>query len=330
MAYFKICALHKYVELRSTFTLGYSEDMFKQNGDPREQQARAEQRQVETINALQRRQVPPSIKSRLELASAGKVPWIATLTPAELRIAKSHGIKPIAAISATCWLNYGFSWTLGHAQGWNEALSRLRNEAAAAGANAVLDVKMRTIPLPVENSMDFTLVGTAVSIAGMPKTATPIVATVPALEFAKLLEADIVPTGIAIGAHFEWLTDTYARIRQNNSYWAGNVESTDLSRFLNLVRNSAYLDLRTNAQKQGNGVLAHLNFNELIEVEVHEQPTRYLGRHIVVATTVNAGPAVAMTHDITMAVDMHAGQSPLTYKTKHHQSYSTYNQEGAI
>src|ERR1700756_447432 len=35
----------------------------------------------------------------------------------------------------------------------------------------------------------------------------PIVATVPALEFVKLLEADVVPTGIAVGVHYEWLKD---------------------------------------------------------------------------------------------------------------------------
>ena len=112
--------------------------------------------------------VPPPIRARLEGARTGKLPWIATLTPAELMIARSHGLKPIAAVSATCWLHYGWSWTEGHAQGWEMALHRLREEAMAAGANAVLDVKMRTIPLGVENSMDFTLVGTAVHVDGLP------------------------------------------------------------------------------------------------------------------------------------------------------------------
>jgi len=40
----------------------------------------------------------------------------------------------------------------------------------------------------------------------LPPSNEPIVATVAALEFVKLLEADVVPTGIAIGAHYEWLT----------------------------------------------------------------------------------------------------------------------------
>ena len=163
--------------------------------------------------------VPPPIRARLEGARAGKLPWMATLTPAELMIARSHGLKPIAAVSATCWLHYGWSWTEGHAQGWEMALRRLREEASAAGANAVLDVKMRTVPLGVANSMDFTLVGTAVRMDGLPPSEQPIVATVPALEFVKLLEADVVPTGIAIGAHYEWLTD-WQRQRQPCAGWA--------------------------------------------------------------------------------------------------------------
>ena len=175
------------------------------------------------LDSLSSGAVPASIRPRLEAARSGAAPWIATLTPAELLITRSHGIKPDRlASSATCWLHYGWSWTLGHRQGWETALQRLREEARAAGANAVLDVKMRTIPLGIESSMDFTLVGTAVKIDGLSPSSDPIVATVPALEFVKLLEADVVPTGIAIGAHYEWMNDWRGSARQT---WMGNVES---------------------------------------------------------------------------------------------------------
>lgn len=290
-------------------------------------QTTSEQRQAEILHMLHDGKIPSAMRRRLESSAAGTSPWIATLTPAELRIARSHGIKPIAAIAATCWLQYGWSWTLGHTQGWHTALQRLRQEAMAAGANAILDVKLRTIPLAVPDSMDFTLVGTAVSIAGLPPSAVPIVATVPALEFVKLLEADIVPTGIAIGAHYEWLTDYYG---STNLTWMGNIESTQLSNFTRLVRANAFQDLRKNARTQGNGVLAHVNFTQMFEIEAENQPKRYLARHIVVATTVDAGPAVALTHDIGIVVDMHAGQSPLAYSKPHHQSYGTNEEEGAI
>jgi hypothetical protein len=148
-------------------------------------------------------------------------------------IARSHGLKPIASVSATRWLRSGRSWTAGHAQGWETALHRLREEAKAAGATAVLDVKMRTIRLGIAASMDFTLVGTAMSVEGLPPSQDPIVATVPALEFVKLLEADVVPTGIAIGAKYGWLINWCGTAGQT---WMGNTESTTLSQFWEVVR----------------------------------------------------------------------------------------------
>ena len=277
-------------------------------------------------SCLQSGDVPASIKTRLEGARNGTLPWVATLTPAELLIVRSHGLRPIATVSATCWLHYGWSWTEGHAQGWELALRRLRDEAWAAGANAVLDVKMRTVPLGVENSMDFTLIGTAVSVEGLPPSNDPIVATVPALEFVKLLEADVVPTGIAIGAHYEWLADYNRSARMT---WRGNIESQTLSELWEIVRQRAHQNLRSHARTQGNGVLAHLNFSQMFESEQNNAP-QYLARHIVVATTVDAKRGATFPHDIKIMVDTHAGRTPLTGTKRHHQSYVSNEAEGAI
>lgn len=303
-------------------------DLFK-SPDPetQAQQAASAQRQVDILQSLRSGSVPSSTRTRLEAARSGSSPWIATLTPAELFITRSHGIRPIASISATCWLHYGWSWTLGHSQGWETALRRLREEAQAAGANAVLDVKMRTIPLGIESSMDFTLVGTAVKIDGLPPSSDPIVATVPALEFVKLLEADVVPIGIAIGAHYEWMNDWRGSARQ---MWMGNVESSQLSSLWEQVRQRAHAELRQSTKSQGNGVLAHVNFSQIFEREGQNDSKRYLARHIVLGTTVDVRRGQSIPHEIQMVVDMHAGKTPLTGTTCHHQSYASNDSEGAI
>ena len=302
--------------------------------DPDVQAARreAEQRQADILDGVHRNRVPHCIEARLQDARAGKLPWVATLTPAELLIARTHGLTPVAAVSATCWMHYGWSWTEGHAQGWNAALHRLRMEARAAGANAVVDVKMRTLPLQVDSSMDFTLVGTAVRLEGLPPSEHPVVATVPALEFVKLLEGDVVPVGIAIGAHYHWMTDWR---RSTNQAWMGNVESTALSQLWRDVRKMAHADLKRTTVAQGNGALAHVNFSQMFEREGGEnQPKQFLARHIVVATVVDAKrdgrKLSAIPHDIGMVVDMHAGRTPLTGRAAHHQSYDTRDSEGAI
>jgi uncharacterized protein YbjQ (UPF0145 family) len=290
--------------------------------------ALAARRTAETIAALQAGRLIPAVRDRLAASRERTVPWIATLTPAELRIVRSHGIRPLTAVSGTCWLNYRFSWTRGHAEGWQLALARMRAEAVEAGANAILDVKMRTIPLAVRDSMDFTLIGTAVRIDAIPPTASPVVATVPALEFVKLLEADVVPTGIAVGAHYEWLSDYFNRAAL--AYRMDNVEAYELSTLLTRVREAAYRDLRSNARSQGNGVLAHVNFSQLLQREGEPSDSnRYLARHIVVATTVDAGPAAAIHHDVPFVLDLRADM-PLSGTTRHHESYELNESEGAI
>jgi hypothetical protein len=296
-------------------------------GRPDAEAAAHAERVADIQDSLRNGEVPAAIKTRLEGARSGRMPWTATLTPAELMIARSHGLKPIAAISATCWLHYGWSWTEGHAEGWNTALRRLREEAWAAGANAVLDVKMRTIPLGVNDSMDFTLVGTAVYVEGLPRSDDPIVATVPALEFVKLMEADVVPTGIAIGAHYQWMNDWQ---RSTNLAWMGNIESRTLSQLWETVRQRAHQDLRAHARTQGNGVLAHLNFSQMFEGEGQQGVKQYLARHIVVATTVDARRGTPLPHQVRMVVDMHAGGTPLVGSAQHHQSYQSNESEGAI
>jgi hypothetical protein len=302
-------------------------DLFRrQSPESKALQAANERRFADLQQCLKNDEVPATIATRLQEARAGTVPWIATLTSAELLIARSHGFRPIATVSATCWLHYGWSWTLGHSEGWTRALHRLRDEAYAAGANAVLDVKMRTIPFGVADSMDFTLVGTAAYVEGLEPSGNPVIATVPALEFVKLLEADVVPTGIAVGAHYEWLKAPGARMG-----WMGNVESPQLSQLWQRVRERAHQDLRANARSQGNGVLAHLNFSQSFEGEPQErQGKQYLARHIVVATTVDARAGRGLPHDIKMVMDLHAGRTPLKGTTRHHQSYGTNDSEGAI
>jgi hypothetical protein len=303
-------------------------DLFK-GPSPESQaiQAANARRHADIEACLRSGNVPAGIKERLEGARKGTLPWIATLTPAELMIARSHGLRPIAAVSATCWLHYGWSWTDGHAQGWESALRRLREEAWAAGANAVLDVKMRTVSLQVENSMDFTLVGTAVYVDGLPPSDDPIIATVPALEFVKLLEADVVPTGIAIGAHYEWMNDWRSNARMT---WMGNVESGPLSDLWEVVRQRAHQNLRSHARSQGNGVLAHINFSQMLEGEGQNDQKAYLARHIVIATVVDARRGTTIPHDIKIVVDMRDGGTPLTGTIPHHQSYASNDAEGAI
>ena len=166
---------------------------------------KAQMRQDAWAGALQRNDLPGFVTGRLEAASQRKIPWLSTMTPAELLLGKSHGLRPLATVSGTCWFHYGYSWTEGHAQGWNTAVKRMKQEALAVGANAVVDVQMRTVQGAMEGSMDFTLFGTAVKFDGLPASTDPVLATVPAMDFVRLLEMGIAVCGIAVGACYDYL-----------------------------------------------------------------------------------------------------------------------------
>ena len=272
------------------------------------------------------------------------------MTPSELLLARSHGIRPIATVSGTCWYGYGWSWTEGHATGWHEALARLQREAIAAGANAVVDVRMRTLQHRLAGSMDFTLLGTAVRLDGLPASPDPIVATVPALEFVRLLEADIVPVGIAVGACYDWLNNnsfgTFGA--RNTGNWGWNTQGwqtqqqmqswsnqplLELTDFWERIRRQAHADLRTAAAAQGNGVLAHTQFGQLIRREQDKQPPAYLGRHIVIGTVVDTKRGSGFPADIEPVIDMRGVASPLNEPlAQRHSGYEAdvQDQEGGI
>ena len=297
--------------------------------------------------ALERNALPRFVTDRLGQAAAGQGAWVATMTPAELLLARSHGIRPVATVSGTCWFQYGRSWTEGHAEGWHEALERIALEAVAAGANAVVDVRLRTLRHSIGASMDFTLIGTAVKIDRLKPSPHPVIATVPALEFVRLLEADIVPVGIAVGARYEWLGNSWNggfgtswsdsralwRTQQACQPFAGNQPLTDLMGFWEAIRREAHRDLRERAAGQGNGVLAHTQFGQLIRQERDKQPPAYLGRHIVIGTVVDTKVGAPVPHGIDMVVDMRDDLSPLrTPDAPRHSAYQSdmQDEEGGI
>ncbi|HUW99196.1 MAG TPA: heavy metal-binding domain-containing protein [Acidiferrobacter sp.] len=256
-------------------------------GLPDEDAGRARQSAWDT--ALSQGSLPAFVKERLAETASGKRPWVTTASPAGLLAQRSHGIRPLGLVSGNCWFHYGYSWTRGHYEGWHTAIDRLRLEAALMGANAVVDVTMQVKRMPGEGNgdhMDYAVSGTAVRIDGLPESANPALATVSALEFARLLESGIVPVGIAIGAYFNWFVATGYSAGNALSFW--NQELGPLSTFLTQVRRQALQELRDDGMRLGSGVLAHTQHSELYRIEADENNpyTRFLARHIALGTAI--------------------------------------------
>jgi hypothetical protein len=112
----------------------------------------------------------------------------------------------------------------------------------------------------------------------------------------------------------------------------GNQQLTTLGQFWEQIRRRAHAQLRANAAAQGNGVLAHIQFGQLLTRERDKQPPLYLGRHIVIGTVVSARRGDGVTHEIRTVVDMRDDASPLTRDSApRHNAYDRFHEEeGAI
>jgi uncharacterized protein YbjQ (UPF0145 family) len=276
--------------------------------------------------------MPDFLEQRLRDASVRKTPWISTMTPAELLQARRLGIRPITMVSGTCWYHFGYSWTKGHAEGWELAISRMKEEARAAGANAIVDVTMRTIRVPSGDSMDFSVTGTAVKFDELPPSTDPVVATVPAVEFIRLLREGIVPVGVAVGAHYEWFYPYTYNPTGSGSF--SSMPLPEMSDFWQGVRWRALYSLKQEARRMGDGVLAHTQFGQLIWIDAKENNNRagLLGRYIAIGTVVQCKDRDNILAKINTVIDMRDDLSPLDDPRPHgHNAYPTDNeQEGVI
>jgi hypothetical protein len=270
-------------------------------------------RQAKWQRALDGGTLPDFVQQRLDDSRTGKLPWMSTMTPAELLLSQGLGIRPITMVSGTCWYHCGLSWTTGHPEGWHIALGRMKQEALAAGANAVVDVKLRTIDKRTQDSMDFTVIGTAVKLDGLPPSTDPVMATVSAIEFARLLKEGIVPTGVAIGADYNvldpFLVGNPLAAMEGQSQPLGT-----LGDFWRRIQLRAAQGLREDAKRLGDGVLAHTDFGELLRVEGRQQGAgKFIGRYIIIGTAVQCKTMDNVIGKFRIVLDMRDGLSPLNY-----------------
>lgn len=264
----------------------------------RELTAEEQRRSNDWENALQSGALPDFVLQRMTQMAQGHLPWTSTATAAELLALRSHGVQPLGIVSGNCWYHFGYSWTDGHYEGWHKALERLRKEAIALGANAVVDVRLKT-RLGERDDMDYAVIGTAVRIRGLAPSAKPVVATVSALEFVRLLENDVVPEGIAIGAHFDTYNlfgTTFPQLVGTNPFY--NSEMPDLSAFLDNVRRRAIYGLQQDGARMGASVLAHTHFSQLQRIGEDDNIRSFLCRYIIIGSAVSFTRATRPAHEL--------------------------------
>ena len=192
--------------------------------------------------------------------------------------------EPTSMTRATRWSGYEpYAKAIRH--GRDTALGRMRQEAAALGADGVVGVRL------TEERMDgqkheFMALGTAVRSRGRQRPERPFTTDLAAQDLAKLLGAGWVPAGIIYGLsiavrHDDWRTSTAL------SPFAGNIEVAGYTELITHVRAAARKDFAAQVAALGaDAALMSGLRSRMWKVEAGENHTDHAAECIVTGNAI--------------------------------------------
>jgi uncharacterized protein YbjQ (UPF0145 family) len=168
------------------------------------------------------------------------------------------------------------------------AIGRMTEECAALGGDGVVGVRLTIGSFPA-GGLEFKAIGTAVRAPGPVRPRSPFTSDLSGQDFAKLILAGWVPTGLVLGIAIGARHDDWTTISQT-SWGAGNMEVSGYTDLVNATRHDARTQLEQDVARHGaEGVV--LQDMEL-RIGEHECPAQE-GRRDHVAEATIIGTAVA-------------------------------------
>ncbi|MFI9060274.1 heavy metal-binding domain-containing protein [Streptomyces sp. NPDC053429] len=242
--------------------------------------------------------------------------WDSALSAEEFAAVKAVGFDPVGLVLGTAVYNIGYSGLWGCPGAWSVtggakvpaskwtsslsplvsamyaarklALARAVTECRALGGDGIVGVRLHVAGFQAE-SVEFTALGTAVRARSRVRPPQPFTSHLSGQDFAKLLDAGWVPTGLAFGIaldtrHDDWRTSRRVR------WTAGNQEVDGHTLLISHVRREARDQLAVEAAKHGgDGVVAD---EVRLRVSENECPTYGYSRDLT-AEAVLLGTAIA-------------------------------------
>ncbi len=171
------------------------------------------------------------------------------------------------------------------------AIDRMAAECADLGGHGVVGASVRVREIPADTltagAVEFKVIGTAVRATGCPPLARPFASDLSGQDFAKLVMAGWVPTGIALGISVAALHDN--GLMTGSSRWgAGNAEVPAYTELMVTVRQ----DARSRLEQAVRGLGADGVFVSGMTLRVHGEACRRGGTDQF-AEAVVSGTAVA-------------------------------------
>src|SRR5579875_167591 len=240
-------------------------------------------RQRASIEALEAGRLPLEAEERLGLQPRHEAPRASTLTPSEFLAARALGLTPLGQVMGSSVMHPAFNpqWLYGAWQNGDirpltraltvardRALERLRLEADALHAHGVVGVILRASrPEWGAGLLEFTAMGTAVSLGAVPVPNQVFLGTLSALDTAKLVHAGYIPMDLAFATTAYYVMTTWGAEWAEMSW--SNQENPDFSRAIYEARDLVVAGMREQARHVGaDGVLGAEWSMDVEEIEV--------------------------------------------------------------
>jgi uncharacterized protein YbjQ (UPF0145 family) len=164
----------------------------------------------------------------------------------------------------------------------HRAISRMLAECAELGGHGIVGVSLSIGSFPA-GGLEFKAIGTAVRAPGAAPLREPFSSDLSGQDFAKLIHAGWVPSGLALGIsvgarHDDWLTVGQTR------WGAGNAEVVGYTELVNDSRHDARQQLEKDVRRMGGeGVVV-----SRMDMRVHERecPMQEHGKDHIVEVTI--------------------------------------------
>lgn len=225
-------------------------------------------------------ELPEAARARMR-EIRGSSTWGSALSTQEFNAILGVGFDPVGQVLGTAVFQIGYQGGYGCSGAWSgylgqnmatdvssrawapfsalvqamytarrTALGRAVAECEALGGDGIVGASLKMRRFEAGGGFEFTAIGTAVRARSRIRPRRPFTSHVTGQEFAKLIHAGYVPTGLALGISIASRHDDYST-RAALSRWAGNQEVPGYTQLINNARHDARNQLLQDARGHG-------------------------------------------------------------------------------
>jgi len=285
-----------------------------------EPSAADEREQAESLARIEQGGIPLAAERRLQaLREGARGAFTSDLSVAEFALGEQLRVKPLSQVMGSCVYQIGSQWSypfqgsyswdgglvqeLAITEAWNEArtraLSRMGQEAAHVGADAVIGVEVRRGERDwAQGAVEFVMVGTAVRESGQSR-GTPILTDLSLQDYWKLRQAGIEARAfVGSTCCFFVYRGAMARNRQLLAF-ASNEEIPEYTQGVYAAREVALARLTDQARSAGAEGVVGVSIDHTMEM----QEIGTVGEHLrgLVVTFHVTGTAIGASSGVTIA-----------------------------